>query len=171
MVEKYHICDENELPLFFVERPVLKLKGQAEIFDDETKAVKRLTLRQEKVIAINERYILLDPAEQVICTYGRNLVSGSMRPNWRIRDPFEQEIARARAPLGRSLLRRVVIFGPFMRINIGISLPDGTKLGTFSRRSQIRDDYELDLTEDPTRRLDRRIAVGLAILLDAIDTF
>jgi uncharacterized protein YxjI len=170
LVQKYHICDENEVPLLYVERPLLKLRGQAEVFDDDTKAVKRLTLREEKAIAIRERYTLLDPAEQLICTYERDILRMLVRSTWRVWDPFDQEIARAREPsLGTSLLRRVAIFGPFMCGRFDIALPDGTRLGGFRRMSKLHDSYELDLSEDPTRRLDRRIAVGLAILLDAME--
>ena len=40
------------------------------------------------------------------------------------------------------------------------------QVGTFNRKLSFGDKYKLDLTADPDRRLDRRIALATGILLD-----
>jgi hypothetical protein len=44
--------------------------------------------------------------------------------------------------------------------------PDGSILGEFNRKFTILDRYVVDLTDDPDRYLDRRIALALGIMLD-----
>jgi hypothetical protein len=67
-----------------------------------------------------------------------------------------------------ALLRR---FAPdwiavFLRTNFIFSASDGKKLGEFNRKLSFRDSYVLDMTADPQRTIDRRIAVAMGVLLD-----
>ena len=41
-------------------------------------------------------------------------------------------------------------------------------VGSFERRFGIRDRYILDLSGDDERRIDRRVAIALAIAMDAL---
>ncbi len=164
---KYYVYDENQQPLFFVQRPALRLKAHIEIFDDDTKNVRRLMLRQDRILAINQHFTLLTPEEQVVCTYERRGLLSLVRRTWVIRNAVGQEIAQAREDSWvKAVFRR--LFG-WMRTDFEILLPDNTHVGTFHRKFTIGDKYALDLTNDPNRRLDRRIAVGLAILLDTAE--
>jgi hypothetical protein len=45
---------------------------------------------------------------------------------------------------------------------------DGGEIGGLRRIYGLRDQYELDLSGDPNRTVDRRLAVALAIALDAM---
>lgn len=167
---KYYVYDENQQPLFYVERPALRLRAHVQIFDDDTRAVRRLTLRQDRIIALNAHYTLLTADEQVLCTYERQGLLSMLRRTWRIRDPAGALVAVAQEDSwGKALFRRLGPFGEFMRTDFEILLADGVRVGTFHRRLTIQDKYVLDLTADPGRRLDRRIAVGLAILLDTAE--
>jgi len=70
--------------------------------------------------------------------------------------------------LGRALLRRFLgpLFG-ILRTNF-IFLPAGTEdvIGEFKRKFTILDRYVLDMTSDPERLMDRRIAIALGVMLD-----
>jgi hypothetical protein len=46
------------------------------------------------------------------------------------------------------------------------SNPGGLVLGEFNRKFTLFDRYVLDLSLDPTRSLDRRVAVALGVMLD-----
>jgi len=165
---KYYVYDENEQPLFFVERPALKLKAHVQVFDDDTKTAKRLMLRQDKIIAINQLFTLLTPEEQVICTFERQGLFSMLRRTWNIRDPQGQLIAIAQEDSwAKAIIRRFVT--EWIRTDFEVLLADNTRVGYFHRKFTIGDKYSLDLTADPGRRLDRRIAVGLAILLDTAE--
>jgi len=165
---KYYVYDENEQPLFFVERPALKLRAHIKVFDDDTKTALRLTLRQDKIIAINQQFTLLTPDEQMICTFERQGIFSMLRRTWNVRDPQGQIIATAQEDSwAKALLRRFVT--DLIRTDFEIVLPDNTRVGYFHRKFTIGDKYSLDLSEDVGRRLDRRIAVGMAILLDTAE--
>ena len=45
---------------------------------------------------------------------------------------------------------------------------DGRVVGSLNRKFQLRDRYVLDLAGDPEHKLDRRLAIALAIGLDAL---
>ena len=47
-------------------------------------------------------------------------------------------------------------------------LVGGEKIGAMDRKFQLRDRYVLDLSGDTDRKLDRRLAVALAIGLDTL---
>jgi uncharacterized protein YxjI len=47
-------------------------------------------------------------------------------------------------------------------------LIDGQVIGKMDRKFQLRDRYVLDLTGDPDKKLDRRLAIALAIGLDTL---
>ena len=67
-----------------------------------------------------------------------------------------------------SLLRRVL--GPMyglLRTNFIFCGPDGRSvLGEFKRKMTILDRYVLDLKRDRHRKLDRRLALALGVMLD-----
>jgi hypothetical protein len=69
-----------------------------------------------------------------------------------------------------SLLRRFLgsFFG-LLRTNFLILAGDGRDnqvLGEFKRKFTLLDRYVLDVSEDPSRTLDRRIALALGVMLD-----
>jgi hypothetical protein len=41
-------------------------------------------------------------------------------------------------------------------------------IGRIDRKFQLRDRYVLDLTGDPEKRIDRRLAIALAVGLDTL---
>jgi uncharacterized protein YxjI len=47
-------------------------------------------------------------------------------------------------------------------------LVGGTAVGGMNRKFKLRDQYVLDLSGDTGRRIDRRVAIALAIALDAL---
>ena len=81
--------------------------------------------------------------------------------------------------LFRSLLRRLLSLGGFIpivgdllglipiRYHFDFFVGD-REVGGFERRFGIRDRYILDLSGDEERRIDRRVAIALAIAMDAL---
>jgi hypothetical protein len=70
-----------------------------------------------------------------------------------------------------SLLRRVLgsLFG-VLRTNFVLVLlggpQHGTVIGEFNRKFTLFDRYVLDLSADPERQFDRRVALALGLMLD-----
>ena len=69
-----------------------------------------------------------------------------------------------------SLIRRFGALVPILRLMrtnyLFFRFGTDRELGEFRRRRTILDRYVLDLTADPTRSLDRRLAVAMAVMLD-----
>ncbi len=106
--------------------------------------------------------------------FGKSL----LRSTWLLLGPDGTELATGRErSLWVALLRRVVGFVPYIG-NFADWLPipydfvftqDGKELGVFRRRrGSLRDTYDLDLTQDPERTLDRRLLIAVAVGLDAL---
>lgn len=165
---KYFIYNDAQQPLLYVDRPVLRLKSLFTLYADDTKQRKLLTLNQESALTvINFTFTLADAEDQVIAVFKRQGLLSMLRRTWKIFDAQGQEIAQAHEDSWwKAIVRRVSDLGVFFRTNFIITRPDGTEIGAFIRRLTLGDKYVLDLTQDPQRTLDRRIAVGLAVLLD-----
>ena len=103
--------------------------------------------------------------------FGKSL----LRSTWRILGPDEQAVAVAqeRSTVG-AIVRRAIDFVPDVGglipipYNFDLLLADGRAAGRMDRKFQLRDRYVLDLTGDTERLIDRRVAVALAIGLDAL---
>jgi hypothetical protein len=80
-------------------------------------------------------------------------------------------VARERSvPL--AIARRLIDFVPYgewipIPYNFDLVI-DGRVAGSMNRKLQLRDRYVLDLGGDHERRLDRRLAIALAIGLDTL---
>ncbi len=166
---KYYLYDEASQPLFFIDRPVLRIRGHITVYDDETKQQKRLTLFQDKLFSLmSHSFTLQDEFDQPIATMKRQGWKSLLRRMWIIYDPEGNEICRAEEDsLSKAIARRLLsaVDLNFIRTNFIITR-QGQVLGEFIRRYTLTDKYLLDLSRDPQRTLDRRIAVGLSILLD-----
>jgi uncharacterized protein YxjI len=71
-----------------------------------------------------------------------------------------------------AIARRVVDFVPYgewvpIPYNFDL-LQDERVIGHLNRKFQLRDTYVLDLTGDHEHKVDRRLAIALAIGLDAL---
>jgi uncharacterized protein YxjI len=171
---KYYIYDEHNRPLFFIDRPIFKLKAHIGVYEDESRSRKLLTVYQDTALAIiNYSFTLLDENEQPIAYFKRQGWLSMLRRTWHIYDTNNQILAQAQEDSWtKALMRRlpyVEIIGDFMRTNFIITHASGQPLGEFIRRFTITDKYVMDLTADRTRMLDRRIAIALAILLDNLE--
>ena len=167
---KYQIFDQNNQPLFYVDRPVFKFKAHIGIYEDESKTRKVLTVFQDKVFQFSLTFTLLDENEQPFAQFKREFWMSLLRRTWKVYDMQGNLIAGAvEDSWWKALLRRLPYvneIGAFIRTNFLITRPDGSLFGQFIRRYSLADRYVMDLTGDPGRTLDRRVALGLAIVLD-----
>src|ERR671931_287492 len=95
------------------------------------------------------------------------------RSTWRMSDANDGEIATTQErSLPMAIARRLVDFVPYgewlpIPYNFDL-LIDGRVVGSLNRKFQLRDRYVLDLAGDHERKVDRRLAIALAIGLDAL---
>jgi hypothetical protein len=162
-------------PLAFVRQKKLAIKEDIRFFADETEQEELFRLKARQIIEVRGRFDLLLPDGGRIGTLEKVFGASLLRSTWRILDADEAEVAMAQeksVPL--ALLRRVidlVPYGEFVPILFQFTiLVDGKEVGELRRPVGVRDRYILRLPGDFDRRIDRRVAVALAIALDALQS-
>ncbi len=143
-------------------------------FADEEKQMKILEILQDQKIAIRmATYTVLDENGQEIGRFRKDYLANFLRKRW---DGFHSDgtqlyVIREDSVL-LSLLRRFLgSFYGLLRTNFVIHQVDdkgndGPLLGEFNRKFTLLDKYVLDVTHDRSRKMDRRMAVAIGVLLD-----
>jgi uncharacterized protein YxjI len=154
----------------FVVGVALSAKRHVNFYRDDTKSDLLLRVFQDQKIAIiHATYTIADAAGTVLARLDKNYLYNIFRKRWYCHTPDGSLLCMAKEDsIMLSLLRRLL--GPIsglLRANYIIVQPDGeTLLGEFNRKFTILDRYSLDLTADPARTLDRRVALALGVMLD-----
>ncbi len=148
----------------------LSVKRHVTFYRDESKREKLLSILQDKKFQpITMTYTVRDARGRPIAKFGKNWLFNFFRKRWYVWGPGGGVLFLAKEDsIILSLLRRFL--GPLyglLRTNF-IFLPAGTDdvIGEFKRKFTILDRYVLDMTSDPQRLMDRRIALALGVMLD-----
>ena len=165
-------------PFCFVEQKRFKFKEDIRFFTDETKQQEILKILARQRFDPRARYDVTLPdgtkVGQIQKVFGKSL----LRSTFVIYDATGQEVATARErSLPVALIRRVFGLIPYVEM-VAEFLPipydfeflrDEEHLGMLRRRRmQWRDIYDFDLTGDEARTLDRRLALAIAVGMDAL---
>jgi uncharacterized protein YxjI len=162
-------------PIAYVRQKKLKVKEDIRFFADDSERESLFRLKARAVLELGGRYDVLLPDDRRIGTLEKAFGKSLLRSTWRVLDADEQELAVVKErSVPVALLRRALDFLPEM-VWIPILFhftidADGEHLGDFTRAVGLRDTYTLDLSSDPGRRIDRRLAVALAVALDALQS-
>jgi uncharacterized protein YxjI len=164
------------LLLIFVVAPVvgiaLSVKRHVTFYRDESKRERLLDILQDKKFQpITKTYTVRDARGRPIARFGKNILFNLFRKRWYVWAPGSGRRLLFLAnedSIILSLLRRFLgpLFG-LLRTSF-IFLPAGTDdvIGEFKRKFTILDRYVLDMSADPQRLMDRRIALALGVMLD-----
>jgi uncharacterized protein YxjI len=152
----------------------LSAKRHVTFYRDESKRERLLDILQEKKFQpITTTYTVRDARGRPIARLGKNVLFNVIRKRWYVwapgGGPDRQVLFLAKEDsVILSLLRRFIgpLFG-LLRTNF-IFLPAGSEdvIGEFKRKFTILDRYVLDMSADPERTMDRRIAIALGVMLD-----
>ncbi len=148
----------------------LSKKRHITFYRDEAKRERLLEILQDKKLQlIIATFTVRDANGQPLARLRKNYVYNIFRKRWEIRTMAGQVgfVAKEDSII-LSLLRRVLgpMFG-LLRTNFIFVGPDGRSvLGEFKRKMTILDRYALDLKRDRHRKLDRRLALALGVMLD-----
>jgi hypothetical protein len=161
-------------PVAFVRQKKLAVKEDIRFFADESESHELFRIKGRTWLDTGgARYdvVAVDGARIGVLAH---TLRSLLRTTWSIQDAAEQEVAIAQErSLAAAILRRVIDFVPDYGALIPIPynidvLIDGREVGRMDRKFKFRDQYVLDLSGDHERKLDRRLAVALAIGLDAL---
>jgi hypothetical protein len=143
------------------------------VYRDESRRQLLLRVLQDQRLALLVRtYTVVTAAGEVLARLRKHYAHNLLRKRWYVETPAGQQVAMAvEDSVVLSLLRRVLgsFFGilrtNFVLVHRGAG-GDGAVLGELNRKFTIRDRYALDLGGDTERRLDRRVALALGVMLD-----
>lgn len=181
--ERYFVYDEEGRELFYVERP-FRLFGRRTItiYDDESKQDPVLFITQDHYWeALHRNYTVKTVDDEVLAKLSRNNIKSLFRRSWDIADAAGASLAIAREDtVILAFVRRLVNLIPFVDLLGGIIKTDfhfirrddsgnEEKIGSFDRRISLFDKYVLNLSADPERKLNRRVALAVGILLDTAE--
>jgi uncharacterized protein YxjI/DNA-directed RNA polymerase subunit RPC12/RpoP len=140
-------------------------------YRDESLREALLTIAPDKKFQpIIATYTVRDAQGRPLAHLKKNYLYNFIRKRWYMDSPDGREIAVAMEDSAlKAFLRRFLgpLFG-LLRTNFEIQSGDSDRVvGMFNRRMTLLDRYVLDMTSDPKRTMDRRLALALGVMLDS----
>jgi uncharacterized protein YxjI len=162
-------------PIAYVRQKRMAIKEDIRFFSDEEETTELFRIKARRMLEIGGNYDVTTPDGQRIGVLQKVFGRSLFRSTWRILDEQENVLASGQErSLFLAIARRVIDFVPYVGdyipipYNFELNDPEGKRIGGMDRKFQIRDKYVLDLSDDHDRRVDRRLAVALAIGLDTL---
>ena len=162
-------------PVAFVRQKKLAIKEDIRFFADEGEQDELFRIKARQIFEVGGRYDVTTPAGERIGLLEKVFGISLVRSTWKMLDPDEEQIGLVQEKsVPVALLRRLIDFvpyGEFVPIVFQFTiLMDGREVGELRRPIGLRDRYVLTLSGDHERRIDRRLAVALAVTLDALQS-
>ncbi len=162
----YSVYDEAGNSLFYIESTKLfQLKDSFTVYQDKQKKIKLLTIKQDKFFQLSPSYSVLDENDRIIGS-ARKRPFLLFRSVWDISYADKKKILRAEEDISKAVLLSVFMPKEQKELANFNFIKDEEEIGEFNRRNTFLDKYVLDLSGDVGRSLDRRLALGMCIILD-----
>jgi hypothetical protein len=162
-------------PIAYVRQKKLKIKEDIRFYGDESETQELFAIQARSWLDTGgSRYDVNDVHDGRIGVLEHIFGKSLFRSTWRVANAQEEEVALARErSQAMAILRRAIDFVPdvggLIPIPYNFEILAGERvIGGMDRKFQLRDRYVLDLSGDPEKVLDRRLAVALAIGLDTL---
>jgi uncharacterized protein YxjI len=162
-------------PVAFVRQKKMAIKEDIRFFSDENQTHELWRIKARSMMELSGRYDVTTPEGEKIGVLGKVFGKSLLRSTWQIFDSADQEVAIAmERSMPVAILRRVidaVPYGDFVPIPFHFTIDAGERhVGDLNRRFGYRDTYDLDVSGDVERTIDRRLAVTLGVALDALQS-
>jgi uncharacterized protein YxjI len=162
-------------PIAYVRQKKLSIKEDIRFYGDDSENDELFRLKARSVLDMGgSRYDVL-VGDEPVGVLRHKFLESLYRSTWHIGGPDEREVGIAReSSTAIGILRRAIDFVPYVGGFVPIPynfeiVVDGEVVGRMNRKfARVRDQYVLDLSGDRDRRIDRRVAVALAVGLDAL---
>jgi uncharacterized protein YxjI len=160
-------------PVAYVRQKKMAIREDIRFYADEQESQELFRIKARSVLDTGGSRYDVFAGEERIGVLHHLFKQSLLRSTWTVYDGSEAELMTARErskPL--AIVRRVIDFVPYgeyipIPYNFEFLAGDAV-LGGMDRKFQLRDRYILDLSGDHDRRVDRRLAIALAIGLDAL---
>jgi hypothetical protein len=161
-------------PIAYVRQRKLAIKEDIRFYADEGETRELFRIAARSVLDIGgSRYDVFEGQEKIGFLWHK-FKESLIRTTWHVGGPNEEELALARErSIVGAVLRRAIDFVPdyggWIPIPYNFDFLVGENVvGHMDRKFKLRDQYVLDLSGDPDKKIDRRVAIALAIALDAL---
>jgi uncharacterized protein YxjI len=162
-------------PIAYVRQKKLAIKEHIRFCADENETQELFHIQAQTWLDTGgSRYDVVDVQDGSIGLLHHVFGKSLLRTTWNVLNAAGEEVAVAQErSQAMAILRRGIDFVPDVGGLIPIPynfdlLIDGQVIGKMDRKFQLRDRYVLDLSGDPDKRLDRRLAIALAVGLDTL---
>jgi len=162
-------------PIAFVRQRKLAIKENIRFFADESETQELFHIQARTWLDTGgSKYDVVDAQEGTIGLLEHLFKQSLLRSTWRISSAAGEEVAVARERSQvMAILRRAIDFVPdyggLIPIPYNFDILAGEQpIGRMDRKFKLRDQYVLDLSGDTERKLDRRLAIAVAIGLDTL---
>jgi uncharacterized protein YxjI len=162
-------------PIAYVRQKKMAIKESIRFFADEAETQELFHIQARSWLDTGgSRYDVTDAQGAKIGLLEHAFKQSLLRSTWRVSGPMEEEVAIARErSQAMAILRRAIDFVPdyggLIPIPYNFDILAGDQvIGKMDRKFKLRDQYVLDLSADPGKQLDRRLAIALAIGLDTL---
>jgi hypothetical protein len=161
--------DEAGAPVAFVRQKKLAIREDLRFFADERESDELFRVTARQVVDVGGRYDVTTPAGERIGVLQRRFAQTLLRTTWVILGADEAPVAEVtESSTKRAVLRRVLEMVDVPLLYHFTILVDGTQVGEVRRVLSLRDRYVMTLGGDIDRHIDRRLAVALLVVLDAL---
>jgi uncharacterized protein YxjI len=162
-------------PIAYVRQKKMKIKEEIRFFADEAETEELFQIKARSWLDTGgSKYDVVDAQDGNVGLLEHVFGKSLFRSTWRISATEGEEVATARERSQvLAIVRRLIDFVPdvggLIPIPYNFDILAGEQVvGKMDRKFQLRDRYVLDLSGDPDKKLDRRLAIALAIGLDTL---
>lgn len=177
VVNQYEfLLPDSAEPFCFVQQARFKFKEDIRFFTDESRSVELMRIKARQRFDPRATYDITAPDGEKIGEIQKVFGESLLRSTYRVHSPSGTVTVRERN-LAVALFRRVVGFIPYVGgFADWLPIPyhftftrDGQEIGVHRRRiGSFRDVYDIDMTGDAERSLDRRLVLAAAVGMDAL---
>jgi uncharacterized protein YxjI len=169
----FHVYDQQGAVVAYSEQKAFKLKEDIRVFADETKSRELLVIQARQIIDFSAAYDVTDSTTgEKVGALRRCGGKSILRDEWAILDASDTAVGTIiEDSMGYALIRRLLT--NLVPQKYDIFFPNATTGQKIANMDQEFNPFvyklNVDLSTDPAKQFDRRLAVSAAILLAAIE--
>ncbi|MBS3782329.1 MAG: LURP-one-related family protein [Candidatus Thermoplasmatota archaeon] len=166
---EYYVKDSEGNNIAFCQEKSLSIKGELRLFRTKDKTDELFRIKQRNILDFTGTFQVFESGtENTLGFLKRNWAKSMVLGEWKIFDENREVVAEAEED---SLVKEVIRFKGLKRLPYRYKLyRDGKKIGVCKQRvSLLKKMYRLQIDDDLEDKLDSRLFISLALLLDAVE--
>jgi uncharacterized protein YxjI len=173
---EFSLAEDEATPICFVEQARFKFKEDIRFYTDDSKSTELMRIKARQRFDPRATYDITGADGTKIGEIKKVFGASLLRSTYEVSSASVTVRAQEKSLLV-ALFRRLVGFVPYVGDYANwLPIPyhfeftsNGTTLGLHKRRfGKLRDIYDIDMTEDAGRTLDRRLVLAAAVGMDAL---